>query len=196
MTRASGDEDLTALPAELTFTPQSWNRAQTVTVSAAADADDRDGTAVFAHAASSTDASFHDVGVDSVEAVERDADRATGVTLSVERLTVPEGGTGRWTVVLDGEPRADVTVAVARASGDEDLTALPAELVFTPQSWSTPQTVTVSAAEDADRDAGVATFSPHGRERRHGLRRHRLRLRRSHGRARTTCPRCWFRKRS
>ena len=112
--------------------------------------------------ATSTDGNYHEFDVDSVEAVERDSDRAIGVTLSVDSLTVPEGGTATWTVVLDGEPRADVTVAVARAAGDGDLSALPAALVFTPQNWSTAQEVTVSAAEDTDRTNGAASFSHTG----------------------------------
>ena len=162
VTRQSGDADLSASPNELTFTAQNWSTPQEVRVSAAADADDRDGTAVFAHAATSTDGNYHEFDVDSVEAVERDSDRAIGVTLSVDNVTVPEGGTATWTVVLDGEPRADVTVAVARAAGDGDLSALPAALVFTPQNWSTAQEVTVSAAEDTDRTNGSASFSHTG----------------------------------
>ena len=163
VTRQSGDTDLRATPPSLTFTPQSWNTAQQVRVSAAIDAgDDRDGTAVFAHAATSADAGYHGVAIDPVEAVERDRDRAAGVTLSAQSLTVPEGATASWTVVLDGEPRADVTIAVARASGDGDLSADPAELVFTPQNWAAAQRVTVTAMEDADRADGSGTFSHTG----------------------------------
>ncbi|MDP9846929.1 glycoside hydrolase family 48 protein [Streptosporangium lutulentum] len=47
-TRTSGDADLTAsLGGSLTFTPANWNTAQTVRISAAEDADQTSGSAVF-----------------------------------------------------------------------------------------------------------------------------------------------------
>ncbi|HEV2295526.1 MAG TPA: DNRLRE domain-containing protein [Tepidisphaeraceae bacterium] len=52
-----------------------------------------------------------------------------------------------------------MTVTIARESGDSDLSSSPSSLVFTPANWSTPQTVTIAAAQDADATNGQATFA-------------------------------------
>ena len=62
---------------------------------------------------------------------------------------MPEGGSGSYTVVLDTEPTAEVTVLVATPSASE-LSLDETSLTFAPATWSMPQTVTVRAAEDAD----------------------------------------------
>ena len=71
------------------------------------------------------------------------------VTVTPRELTVAEGGSGTYTVVLNSEPTANVVVTVTAAEGatvDKD------ELTFTTSNWDIPQTVTVSG--DADVDAG------------------------------------------
>ena len=72
-----------------------------------------------------------------------------GVTVSDSSLTVKEGSSETYTVVLDSEPTGDVTVTPSRTSGDTDVTVSGA-LTFTPDNWSSAQTVTVRAAEDLD----------------------------------------------
>ena len=51
-----------------------------------------------------------------------------------------------------------VVDVVRSPQADADLTASPAQLTFTSANWSTPQTVTVSAAQDADAVNGTAAF--------------------------------------
>ena len=80
-----------------------------------------------------------------------------GVTVSEESLTVNEGSTGTYTVVLDSEPTGDVTVTPSRSSGDADVTVSGA-LTFTPDNWSSAQAVTVSAAEDLDANDDTAVI--------------------------------------
>ena len=76
---------------------------------------------------------------------------APGVTVSETALTVTEqDSTGdSYTVALDTEPTADVTVTVAGHAGT-DVTPNPATLTFTASNWETAQTVTVTAGDDAD----------------------------------------------
>ena len=76
---------------------------------------------------------------------------APGVTVSTTALTVTEQDTtgGSYTVVLDTEPTATVTVTVAGHSGT-DVTPDPTTLTFTTSNWDTAQTVTVTAGDDAD----------------------------------------------
>ena len=75
-------------------------------------------------------------------------------------LTVNEGSTSAFSVKLNAQPAANVTVNTNRTSGDTDLTvSAGASLMLTPANWNTPQTVTLAAAEDADAANGVATFT-------------------------------------
>ena len=82
-------------------------------------------------------------------------DDARGVTVSAESLSIPEGESRGYTVVLDSKPEGDVIVTPEVPPAAEDLSVSPAKLTFTPQNWNTAQTLTVAAAEDDDavRDA-------------------------------------------
>ena len=81
------------------------------------------------------------------------------LAVSSTTVTVPEGATQTWQVRLASAPSAPVTVTVARASGDADLTvAGGATLAFTTANWNAAQTVTLAAANDADSVNGTASF--------------------------------------
>ena len=150
-----GDDDITADPATLTFTTASWNTAQTVTIRAADDDDAAHGEATFTHSASG--GGYDGVTIASVVVTEGENDTA-GVTFSRNTLTVPEGGTAIYTVEMDTRPLATVTMTLTR-TGDNDLTVHPTTLTFTIGNWNTPQTITVTAAEDTDADDGQATIT-------------------------------------
>ena len=151
--QSGGDGDLTFSPPQLTFTTKGWDLPQQVTVSAAEDADAADGIATITHTATSTDSSYSGITIASVTATEDDD---LGVTLSKTSLSVPEGSSATYTVVLDGAPAANVTIAVAKQTGgDDNLTFSPASLTFSTTNWNTAQTVTVSATEDDDDTPGV-----------------------------------------
>ena len=84
-------------------------------------------------------------------------DDARGVTLSETNLDLDEGGEGTYTVVLDSEPTAAVTVTPSRSSGDSDV-SVSGPLTFTASNWNTAQTVTVNAAQDSDPDDDTAVI--------------------------------------
>ena len=80
-------------------------------------------------------------------------------------MSVPEGGTATYTVVLTAQPidtddfDDDVKIVVDLLDGgDPDLTLSPPELDFTSLNWNVPQTVTVTAADDEDEVHGTATI--------------------------------------
>ena len=86
-------------------------------------------------------------------------DDGARVTVTPDKLTVPEGGSAGYTVVLNTLPTAEVTITVARAGdADTDLTAMPTALTFTAADYADAQTVTVQAAADTDQLDGAATF--------------------------------------
>ena len=80
-----------------------------------------------------------------------------GIEVSATALTVPEGDSRTYTVVLGSQPAGPVTVRPSVA-GSADVTVSGA-LTFTAQNWNRAQTVTVSAARDADAANDAATVS-------------------------------------
>ena len=85
-------------------------------------------------------------------AVVRITDNDTaGVKLGKTELIVTEGRSVTYTVELDSEPTADVTVTITGHAGT-DLTLTPntAMLTFTSSTWDRTQTVTVAAGDDGD----------------------------------------------
>ena len=73
-------------------------------------------------------------------------DDERGVAVMPTALTVPEGGSGAYEVSLASQPTSNVTVTVV--SDDSEVTVDRSSLTFTASSWSTAQTVTVSARDD------------------------------------------------
>ena len=80
-------------------------------------------------------------------------DDTRGITLSPAKLaagtgiSMMEGGTSTYSLVLDSEPTDTVTVTVAGRQGD--LISLTLEtLTFTPSDWSTAQTISVVSLDD------------------------------------------------
>ena len=90
-----------------------------------------------------------------------DANATTpGITVSKPALTVTEEDpTGdSYTVVLDTQPTADVTVTVAGHAGTA-VTPTPTTLTFTTSNWNTAQPVTVTAGNDADTTNDTVTLT-------------------------------------
>ena len=153
----SGDQDVSIDDQELTFTGSDWETPQTVTVSAAQDDDARDDVATLSHSVASTDADYNGIGVSAVDVAVTD-DETAGVSIRPTELTIAEGGSDAYQVALTSQPAHDVTVTISY-SGDQDVSIDDQELTFTGSDWETPQTVTVSAAQDDDARDDVATLS-------------------------------------
>ena len=90
---------------------------------------------------------YGSVTADSVIVTVAENDTA-GVTISPTDLTIDEGSSDIYTVVLASQPTDNVTVTIGGAGGD--VTASPTPLTFTTSNWSKPQAVTVNAGEDDD----------------------------------------------
>jgi glucose/arabinose dehydrogenase len=94
-------------------------------------------------------------------AIRRLAYTGTAQNLIVQptAFNVVEGGSSVFTVRLNSAPALNVNVTVTRISGDTDLNVSNgASLTFTPANFSTPQLVTISAAQDADTTNDTAIF--------------------------------------
>ena len=78
------------------------------------------------------------------------------ITFSRAALTIDEGASDAYTVVLDTEPTGPVTISIA-AGGD--VTTQPNTLSFTTSNWDTRRTVTVNASEDNDATDDAVTIT-------------------------------------
>ncbi len=144
----------------ITFTPDNWNTARTVTLSAGEDTDILDGSRNIIHTGSSSDANYNGA-TGTLTATERENDK--GIVFSSTNVFVPENGTATYTVRLSVRPSgSNTTVTMTEnptgANSDPHITvSSPSNkvLTFTPINWKTPQTVTLSAADDPDTTAGT-----------------------------------------
>ena len=140
----------------LTFTDQDWDTPQTVTVTADDDDDDKPVVTLMHAVTSADDTTYDGLSADSITVTVTDDD-TVGVTVTPTELTIDEGASSTYTVVLDTQPTADVTVTIIEPGFP--VAVAPASLTFTTQDWSTPQTVSVTAKSDYDAHDGRATIT-------------------------------------
>ena len=148
----------------LTFTNLNWAAARTVTVTADDDDVDEDlHNSTISHASASADTDYDAMPISDVIAALTDNDTA-GVTITESggSTDVAEGGaTDTYTVVLDSEPVAAVTVTLD-PDPEANLGAgigAPVQFTFNAGNWDTPQTATVTAVDDfVDDDPNFATI--------------------------------------
>ena len=147
--------DYSGVPANVTFS--TGDMSQTITFTATQDDVDDGGKSVLL-AFGTTAAGRGEPGHDDQATVSITDDDGAGVSVSESSLTIAEGSSGTYTIVLDSQPTADVTVTINDPS-NTDVTAEPASLTFSSTDWNTPKTVTVDAAQDADADDETATVT-------------------------------------
>ncbi|MBD2720049.1 Calx-beta domain-containing protein [Synechococcus sp. FACHB-909] len=82
---------------------------------------------------------------------------ATGITVTPTSglVTTEAGGSATFTVVLDSQPTANVTVGIASSDATEGSTNV-SSLTFTPANWNVAQTVIVTGVDDPAIDGTVA----------------------------------------
>ena len=169
---SSAEAEGTVAPDELTFATGVWSTAQTVTVTGVDD-DVADGNQSYMITLdpSSGDADYAGLSSVTVRVTNNDDDTA-GVSVDTDStmpdnqttLTVTEGASGTYTVVLDTQPADDVTVTVTSNNADvtvdtDSATGNQKILTFTMGNWAMTQMVTVRAAEDTDALNDTAVLS-------------------------------------
>lgn len=142
--------------AALVFTPANWNIPQTVTVYGMDDAvaDGQVAYTIILSAASSADPGYNNLEVPNVGAI--NADNELGITVSANQLTTTEaGGAATFTIWLNTEPSASVTIGITSSDTTEG-TVSPSSVTFDAGNWTTPQTVTVTGVNDWIDDGDVS----------------------------------------
>ncbi|MEG3972205.1 SBBP repeat-containing protein, partial [Microcoleus sp. T2B6] len=129
----------------LTFTANNWNVAQTVAVAAVDDnAVEGNHAGTIAHTATSNDTNYNSITIGAVNVAITDNDTA-GVSITPTNTTATEGGAnGTYSVKLNTQPTAPVTINLATGSQIQPITAL----TFTANNWNVAQTVAVAAVDD------------------------------------------------
>ena len=153
---AAKDQSLMVTPTTLTFTQRNWNIAQMVSVSAV---EDSDGTGTEAPNTpvmlthSVNGGGYSRVTALGVSVTVRDNDTA-GLTVTPTSWKSPRDRAApiRWHSIPSR--RANVTVNIT-VTGDNDVTASPTPLEFTPENWSTARTVRVHVASNATATAAT-----------------------------------------
>ena len=162
---SSNTAEGTAAPTSLVFTAANWDTAQTVTVTGVADGivDADQAYTIQLQPAVSDDANYTGIDAADVQVTNTNIDQVIkqvdppptpNITVTpTSGLTTDESGkTATFTVKLDTQPTADVTIPVL-SSDPKEGTAAPTSLVFTAANWDTAQTVTVTGVADGIVDA-------------------------------------------
>jgi outer membrane protein assembly factor BamE (lipoprotein component of BamABCDE complex) len=136
-------------PASAVFTASNWSVHQTVTVTGVDDAvsDGDQSYTVITSAAVSADPDYNALNPSDVSVTNEDDEPGIIVTPAIGLMTTEAGGTAGFTVVLNTQPSADVTVGLTSSDSGEG-TVSPTSVVFTAGNWSVPQTVTVTGVDD------------------------------------------------
>ena len=145
-----------SVPTGVTF--NAGDTEQTITFSATQDEVDDDDESVLLAFGTSLPSGVS-AGTPATATVSITDDDGAGVSVSKASLTIAEGSSDTYTIVLDSQPTADVTVTINDPPGNTDVTAEPASLTFSSTDWNSPMTVTVSAGRDDDAEDETATVT-------------------------------------
>ena len=99
-----------------------------------------------------------DPGTPNETTISINDDDGASVKVTPTALTITEGSSQDYTVVLTSQPTASVTVTITPPA-NPDVSVNKQTLTFTDSTWDDEQTVTVSAAHDTDALAETATIT-------------------------------------
>ncbi len=134
----------TVSPGTLTFTTGDWGTPRTVTITGVQDGDQNHENVTVTLVASGglTETDTLAVRVFDDEAPLTMQESKTSITMN-------EGTSESFTVVLTRQPASSVSVAIS-SNNTNSVTVSPASLTFTTADWFNAQLVTVNAIEDAN----------------------------------------------
>ena len=147
VTTAAAGGGVTASPETLVFTPDDWFTTRTVTVHATLEADP--GESNVTNSTASTDSDYTGLQESETRVLVEVLDKNTpDVAVNPDKLSITEGGSDSYSVVLTTAPTATVYVGISGAA--DDVSVNRSRLTFSTTNWNREQTVTVRVAEDDD----------------------------------------------
>lgn len=132
----------------LTFTPRNWNIPQTITVAATNDGRaEKTEASTILHRAISDDSNYNNLAVPLVVSVADDDPGVTIIPLNNNHTVKESGAEDVCSVVLTSRP---IQKVVVNLSTDDQLNLSRSKFTFTSKNWNRPQTLKVTAVDDAD----------------------------------------------
>ena len=136
----------------LTFTPNNWQTAQAFTILPAND-DLVDGNIdVNIHSRSTSSDGFYAISDAGTLSFQVKDDDAAGVTIELQQSNISKAGNGSINLRLTAQPSADVSVKLVPNDGQFTINQASIgrseTLLFTPNNWSTLQSVSLWAVDD------------------------------------------------
>ncbi len=132
---------------QLTFEPGNYNIAQTITLSCPEDVNlIGETTSVIISVNSASDNAF-DPLPDEVITVNSIDNDAPGYTVSTGSITITEGESKQFSVILTAQPQDDVLIDITSSNTAVAIVS-NAQLVFNNSTWNTAQYITISIPED------------------------------------------------
>ncbi|MCB1174420.1 MAG: hypothetical protein KDK39_12690 [Leptospiraceae bacterium] len=151
--------------------PDCWSVSQTLTISAVDDAslEATPHTSALNFSTSSTDSDYNNLSLSSVNAQITDNDTpGVAIVETSGSSAATEGGTDTYTIALTSSPTANVQVTVASSNAANAEVNGGASVVLNfdnvcpgANCWSTPQTVTISALDDAVAEGAHSSVISH-----------------------------------
>ncbi len=151
-------------PSVLTFSSANWNVPQTVTVTGVSSVIDKGDVAYKINLGKLTsgDSQYSGLTVPSVSLVNINTHHAGIKVAPTSALqTTSGGGTATFTVQLNSQPLAPVTINLASSNPNEGV-ASTSILAFDASNWNIPQTITVTGSNQNTNDGPIGyavTFS-------------------------------------
>ena len=156
----SDADEVAASPARLTFTATNWNVLRTVTILGVDDSvvdGSQSATLTVRTVDAETSDPFDGLSQD-LTVINGDNDVAGIILAETDGSTIAREGsfTDSFDVTLNAQPLDDVVLEVSTSDATQG-SGSPSRLTFTPAAWNTPQTVVVTATNDAiaDGDANI-----------------------------------------
>jgi ELWxxDGT repeat protein len=141
----------------LTFSPTNWDNPQEVEITGIDDSED-DGDipyTIITAPATSSDPDYEGVNANDALVINIDDD---GVGILVTPfsglLTTEDGVTDSFSVVLNSQPSANVTIGLSSSDTTEG-TLSKSSLTFTAANWNISQTVTIICVDDEEVDGDI-----------------------------------------
>ena len=148
--------------ASLIFTPDNWDKPQTVKIMGADDADLANETAAVTHTPSGATGYTADIAR-TVPVSVTDNDTAS-LVLSKTTVEVTEGDddvqvADAFNVKLSAMPASEVTITVSSNNTDVEIGSDDESLTIQPSDWNTGDNVSLTIKEDSEGDNESATIS-------------------------------------
>ena len=144
VTSSNTDVEIPSNDADLTIQPSNWDTGENVSLTIKDDSTGDNESATISLSAAGAEFA----GKTAAVTVNVTDDDQPGITLSESALTVQEGSTETFTVILNTNPGGDATVTIT-SSDTSKVTVEPASVTFdSTNQWDIADQITVTAVED------------------------------------------------